>query len=54
MKHRAYEHAAEVAHLHLDRETALKVAHDEFRHIEEHLMCVCVSLFRRASCVCAL
>jgi len=51
MKHMAHEHAATVAALQLDRETALKVAQDEFRRVEEQLMCVpppgsCVSVRR--------
>ena len=40
MKHMAHEHAAAVAALQLDRETALKVAQDEFRRVEEQLKCV--------------
>jgi len=43
MKHLAHEHSAQVAALHLDRETAVKVAHDEFRRVEEQLKCVPVS-----------
>lgn len=50
MKHMAHEQSAQVAALHLDRETAVKVAHDEFRRVEEQLKCVPCAPCSRPSC----
>jgi hypothetical protein len=52
-KQQAQAHKAEVAALHLDRETQLKAAADELRAREEQLMCVPLPSFS-FPCVCCM